>query len=83
MFLILAFQLYLWVHLHELAPKLSPNEAGWSVAWIGIYETLAGRTLFILSAMFLPVATIIMLGLKASALAKNYPGLLVRSDPPY
>jgi hypothetical protein len=60
--LIVGIQLYLWIHLHELSPKLKEGDAGWDVAWIGVYRSLPARTLFVSSTALLPVLTIGALG---------------------
>ena len=44
--LIVGIQLYLWIHLHELSPRLKEGDAGWDVAWIGVYRSLPARVLF-------------------------------------
>jgi len=60
--LIVGIQLYLWIHLHELSPRLKEGDAGWDVAWIGVYRSLPARILFIASTALLPVVTIAALG---------------------
>jgi hypothetical protein len=60
--LIVGIQLYLWIHLHELSPKLKEGDAGWDVAWIGVYRSRPARTLFVASTALLPVVTIAALG---------------------
>jgi len=60
--LIVGIQLYLWIHLHELSPRLKEGDAGWDVAWIGVYRSLPARILFVASTALLPVVTIAALG---------------------
>jgi hypothetical protein len=60
--LIVGIQLYLWIHLHELSPRLKEGDAGWDVAWIGVYRSLPARVLFVASTALLPVVTIAALG---------------------
>ena len=60
--LIVGIQLYLWIHLHELSPKLKEGDAGWDVAWIGVYRSVPARMLFVASTALLPVVTIGVLG---------------------
>jgi hypothetical protein len=60
--LIVGIQLYLWIHLHELSPRLKEADAGWDVAWIGVYRSLPARVLFVASTALLPVVTIAALG---------------------
>lgn len=55
---ILALQIYLWVHLYELAPKLKPRDPGSNIAWIGLYQSQRARLLFKVSSIFFPVLTI-------------------------
>jgi hypothetical protein len=61
---VLAVQLYFWIHLHELAQRLQPNAPGWEVAFIGMYSSHPSRVVYSLSTHFLPVAAIIALGVK-------------------
>jgi hypothetical protein len=63
--LIVGIQLYLWIHLHELSPRLKEGDEGWDVAWIGVYRSLPARILFICSTAVLPIATIVALGSNA------------------
>jgi hypothetical protein len=60
--LIVGIQLYLWIHLHELAPRLEAGDPGWDVAWIGVYRFLPARSLFFCSTVVLPILTIGLLG---------------------
>ena len=55
-------QLYFWVHLYELSPKLKEGDPGWNVAWIGVYQSLPARILFLCSTALLPTLTIVTLG---------------------
>jgi hypothetical protein len=52
--LILGIQLYLFLHLHELTPKLKPTDEGWEVAWIGVYKSHLARVLYFASSVLLP-----------------------------
>jgi len=63
--LIVGIQLYLWIHLYELSPKLKEGDEGWNVAWIGVYQSLPARLLFLLSTALLPIITIVLLGTHA------------------
>jgi hypothetical protein len=60
--LILGIQLYLWIHLFELSPKLKKGDPGWDVAWIGVYQSFPAKAVFFVSTAFLPVLTIAILG---------------------
>lgn len=59
---IIGLQLYLWTHLYELSPKLKEGDPGWNVAWIGVYQSLPAKILFLASAAVLPLVTIVALG---------------------
>jgi hypothetical protein len=60
--LLLAAQLYFWIHLHELARKLRPNDPGWEVAWIGMYSSKGAFIATMISSTFLPALAALMLG---------------------
>jgi hypothetical protein len=64
-FLIIGIQLYFWVHLHELAPRLEEDDEGWGVAWIGVYRSGPARALFLGSIVALPLVTIGLLTVNA------------------
>jgi hypothetical protein len=59
---ILAIQFYLWIHLHELAPRLRDDDPGWDVAWIGVYRSLPARAFFLFSAAGMPFLAVLLLG---------------------
>lgn len=63
--LILGIQLYLWIHLYEVSPKLREGDPGWDVAWIGVYQSRPANTLFFASTTLLPLLTIVALGYHA------------------
>jgi hypothetical protein len=52
--LILGIQLYLFLHLDELGPKLKPTDEGWEVAWIGVYKSHLARVLYFASSVLMP-----------------------------
>ena len=60
--LIVAIQLYLWIHLPELSPRLKDGDAGWDGCMVGVYRSLPARTLFVSSTALLPILTIVALG---------------------
>ena len=70
--LVVGVQLYLWIHLHELSPKLQEGDAGWDVAWVGVYRSLPARLLYLSSTALLPMVTIILLGERAAKSADNW-----------
>jgi hypothetical protein len=59
---LLATQLYFWLHLHELVRKIEPDADGWDVAWIGIYRTRPAFIVVLFSACVLPAVAAICLG---------------------
>jgi len=60
--LVVGIQLYLWIHLFELSPKLEDGDPGWDVAWIGVYRSVPAKAFFLASTALLPLATIVALG---------------------
>jgi hypothetical protein len=61
---ILAVQLYFWVHLQELSRKLAPDDPGWEVAFIGMYHSLPSRLVYTFSALALPIGAVTALGIR-------------------
>src|ERR1035441_6362889 len=60
---ILAIQMYLWIHLRQLSPnKLQPNDPGRDVAWIGVYTSLDAKFAMLSTTVVLP--TVVLLGLQ-------------------
>jgi hypothetical protein len=57
--LILAVQLYLWLHLHEFGNRME-REAGFEVAWIGVYFSRPARFAFIGTLLVLPACTMVL-----------------------
>lgn len=66
-FLLVGTQLYLLLHLRELAARISPDADGWDVAWIGIYQTRLSAAMTILSACVLPDCSAVILAYRALA----------------
>jgi hypothetical protein len=62
--LILAVQLYFWIHLHELSKKLKPHDDGWEVAWVGVYPSNSSRIVFRISAFLLPLCAVVVVGMR-------------------
>ncbi|KAA6465330.1 hypothetical protein DYQ86_05150 [Acidobacteria bacterium AB60] len=60
--LIIGVQLYFWVHLLELSPRLGEKDEGWNVAWIGVYPRLPARIVYLMSVVALPLITMGLLG---------------------
>jgi hypothetical protein len=61
---VLGLQLYLFIHLRELAGKLRVDDPGWDVAWIGVYDWTLSKAVFAFSAFVLPVGAITALGIR-------------------
>jgi hypothetical protein len=59
---ILGLQVYLWLQLRERSSKLSSTDAGWEVAWIGVYPSAYSKFATFLSIVALPVVTVLALG---------------------
>jgi hypothetical protein len=60
--LLLAGQLYFWIHLHELTRKIHPEDPGWEVAWIGVYSSKSAFIATLISSTVLPALAALMLG---------------------
>jgi hypothetical protein len=69
MLIILCIQLYFLLHLMELSPKLSPDDPGLEVPWIGLYPSAVSRLVLITSTLILPVLTIAVLPMNWQALS--------------
>lgn len=65
---LLSVQLYLWLHLHELATRIRPDAEGWNVAWIGFYRTRAAIAIIVLSCFLLPVTAALTLAFRIVSL---------------
>jgi hypothetical protein len=77
--LIIGIQLYFWVHLHELSPRLREDDDGWNVAWIGVYPSIPARAVYLISIIALPMITMVLLGNHALRDHRNLVMLLVCS----
>jgi hypothetical protein len=56
--LLVAVQLYFWIHLHELNRKLDPSSPGFEVAWIGIYRSWIAAAAVLTSSCILPIGAL-------------------------
>jgi hypothetical protein len=70
--ILLSLQLYLWLHLHELAARIEPDAEGWNVAWIGVYRTRAALAVAVVSCLVLPVLAAIALAYRLSSTSFHY-----------
>ncbi len=61
---IIGVQIYFWIHLRELSPKLRPNDPGWDVAWIGVYSSKYAKVATFVSTCLLPVSAALALGIR-------------------
>jgi hypothetical protein len=69
--LILGIQLYLFLHLEELTPKLKPSDEGWEVAWIGVYKSDISRALYFASTILLPATVAFALAYRMPTLTRT------------
>jgi hypothetical protein len=70
--LIIGVQIYFWIHLIELKPKLRRDDPGWDVAWIGVYASNYAKVVMFVSTCLLPLAAALALGIR---------GLYISSSP--
>jgi hypothetical protein len=66
MLIIISVQIYFWLHLRERAQKLRLTEPGLEVAWIGVYQSMPARVMFVLSGLGLPIIAVVCLGIRAA-----------------
>lgn len=59
--LLLSIQLYFFAYLRQLSGKLGPNDAGWDVPWIGMDDSKVAQSMFFVSLVPLPIATLVLL----------------------
>jgi hypothetical protein len=64
--LLLCVQLYLWVHIYEVRGKLQPQDPGWDVAWIGVYQSSVSKMMFRVS-MLVPGLSVGILSARIAA----------------
>jgi hypothetical protein len=57
---VLAVQIYLLLHLRELAPRLTSDDPGLEVPWVGLYRWSLSR-LMMIASLLLPAFTIFVL----------------------
>jgi hypothetical protein len=58
---LLSIQLYFFTYLRQLYGKLGPNDAGWDVPWIGMDSSKVAQSMFFVSLVPLPIATLVLL----------------------
>jgi hypothetical protein len=59
--LLIGVQLYFWIHLCEITDKIQDGSPGWSVAWVGIYDSEPAKTVSKLSVSAGPLGTTLIL----------------------
>jgi hypothetical protein len=69
--LLIGVQFYFLIHLMELSRKMTNTDAGWEVAWVGVYQGKLARLLFRSSALLLPVGAVVVLGIKAVLIGES------------
>jgi hypothetical protein len=72
-FLIVGIQIYLWIHLRELSPKIGDEDPGWDVAWIGVYQSLWARGAMFVSLCVLPCAAALAMGIRGLQISSFAP----------
>jgi hypothetical protein len=68
--LIFGVQLYLLIHLREFGNRID-REAGFEVAWIGVYTSSMARLMLILSLLALPACTVGVLSYRALLISES------------
>lgn len=59
--IIASIQFYLYLHLMELHSKVKPDDSGWDIAWVGVYESIQSKMLFFISICILPFCAVFLL----------------------
>jgi len=59
--LVLSIEVYLFLYLRQLAEKLRPDDPGWDAPWIGMDSSGLGKSLFFITLVPLPVASLALL----------------------
>lgn len=68
--LVIVVQLYLWIHLHEFGNRLD-RDAGFDVAWIGVYFSKSARAMSFVSLVVLPACTVVLLSIRGLELTED------------
>jgi hypothetical protein len=68
--LVLGIQLYLLIHLREFGNRLD-RQAGFEVAWIGVYTSELARGMLFASLLLLPLATVCALDIRGFAITEE------------
>jgi hypothetical protein len=62
--LLLSIELYFFTYLRQLAGKLSPDDPGWDVPWIGMDGSTLGQTILFVTLVPLPIAALTLLAVR-------------------
>lgn len=68
--LVLAVQLYMLIHLREFGTR-PEREAGFDVAWIGVYTSGPARIMMLISLLILPACTVVLLSIRGLAMTEH------------
>lgn len=68
---LISVQLYLWLHLHEFASRIEPEADGWSVAWVGFYNSSIAKIVVFVSCAILPTSASLILGYRIMLIANS------------
>jgi hypothetical protein len=68
---VLAIQIYLLLHLRELAPRLTSDDPGLDVPWVGLYRWSVSR-LMMTASLLLPAFTIFLLNADSHHWLRGY-----------
>ena len=68
--LVLGVQLYLLIHLREFGNRLD-REAGYEVAWIGVYSSKLARVMLLVSLLLLPACTVVLLSFRGLSMTEH------------
>jgi len=68
--LVLGVQLYMLIHLREFGSRLD-REAGFEVAWIGVYVSRLARLMLFSSLLVLPACTVVLLSVRALTMTEH------------
>jgi hypothetical protein len=68
--LVLGVQLYFLIHLREFGNRLDRN-AGFEVAWIGVYSSKLARVMILISLLLLPACTVVLLSYRGFSMTEH------------
>jgi hypothetical protein len=68
---LIAVQLYFWIHLGEFVPRFSPADPGSEVAWVGVYRSTIAKVAVLASVVILPTTAIAWTGWRSLRLVSR------------